>query len=108
VPIVDVSGRAATGLAPLKLFETLAAGLPVIVTEYPTQADFVRDNACGMVVTAGDAGALARAVAALAADPIAAREMGARGRRAVEREHSWDLRAAEVDKLLRGLVRSEA
>lgn len=107
VPIVDVSGRAATGLAPLKLFETLAAGLPAIVTEYPTQADFVRDNDCGLVVAPGDAGGLARAVAALAADPSAAREMGMRGRLAVEREHSWDHRAAEVDKLLRGLVSRE-
>jgi glycosyltransferase involved in cell wall biosynthesis len=105
VPIVDVSGRAATGLAPLKLFETLAAGLPAIVTEYPTQADFIRDNACGLVVTPGDAAGLAGAVAVVAADPAAAREMGMRGRRAVEREHSWDHRAAEVDKLLRSLVK---
>lgn len=105
VPIVDVSGRAATGLAPLKLFETLAAGLPAIVTEYPTQADFIRDNACGLIVAPGDAAGLARAVAAVAADPVAARQMGARGRRAVEREHSWDHRAAEVDRLLRRLVK---
>lgn len=104
VPIVDVSGRAQTGLAPLKLFETLAAGLPAIVTEYPTQADFVRDNNCGLIVQPGDAGALARAVGELAADPARAKAMGRRGREAVEREHSWDHRAAEVDALLRRLV----
>lgn len=107
VPIVDVSGRAQTGLAPLKLFETLAAGVPVIATDYPTQAEFVRDNACGIVVPPGDAAALARAVAKLAGDPAAAKAMGARGRAAVEREHSWDHRAAEVDRLLRTLVRRE-
>lgn len=104
VPIVDVSGRSETGLAPLKLFETLAAGLPAIATDYPTQADFVRDNRCGMVIPPGDAAALARSVAAIAADPAGAREMGARGRAAVEREHSWQHRAAEVDRLLRATV----
>ncbi len=105
VPIVDVSGRAETGLAPLKLFETLAAGLPVVATDYPAQADFVRDHDCGIVIPPGDAAALAGAVAALARDPAAAKAMGARGRAAVEREHSWDHRAAEVDRLLRALVR---
>ena len=102
--IVDVSGRATTGLAPLKLFETLACGLPVIATEYPTQADFVRDNACGVIVAPGDVAALATAVAGLARDPAAAKAMGMRGRAAVVREHSWSHRAAEVDRLLRGLV----
>lgn len=106
VTIVDVSGRAATGVAPLKLFETLAAGLPVIATDYPTQADFVTGNACGIVVQPGDGAALARAVAAIVADPEAARAMGARGRAAVVAEHSWDHRAAQVDRLLRGLVRN--
>jgi glycosyltransferase involved in cell wall biosynthesis len=107
VPIVDVSGRAQTGLAPLKLFETLAAGVPVIATDYPTQADFVLDNACGIVVPPGDSAALARAVARLAGDPDAAKAMGARGRAAVEREHSWDHRAAEVDRLMRSRMRKE-
>ncbi len=104
VPIVDVSGRASTGLAPLKLFETLAAGLPVIVTDYPTQAEFVRDNNCGIVVPPDDAAALARAVAGLARDPAAARAMGKRGLDAVALAHSWDHRAGEVDILLRALV----
>jgi glycosyltransferase involved in cell wall biosynthesis len=108
VPIVDVSGRAKTGLAPLKLFETLAAGVPVIATDYPTQADFVRDNDCGLVVPPGDSAALARAIGKLARDPAAAKAMGARGRAAVERDHSWDHRAAEVDRLLRGTVRQTA
>lgn len=107
VPIVDVSGRATTGLAPLKLFETLAAGLPAIVTDYPMQADFVRKHECGLVVKPGEAGQLARAVAELAGNPAAAKAMGQRGRIAMEREHSWDHRAGEVDELLRGLVRAK-
>lgn len=108
VPIVDVSGRATTGLAPLKLFETLAAGLPVIATDYPTQAEFVRDNACGIVVPPDDAANLARAVAELARNPAAAKAMGRRGRDAVALAHSWDHRAGEVDTLLRALFARKA
>jgi glycosyltransferase involved in cell wall biosynthesis len=100
----ELAGDSSTGLAPLKLFETLSAGLPVIATEYPTQADFVRDNACGLIVPPRDPAAMAAAVARLAGDAPAAAAMGARGRAAVVREHSWDHRAAEVDRILRELV----
>ena len=104
VTIVDVGGRALTGLAPLKLFESLAMGQPVIVTDYPGQSDFVRENGCGIVVAPGDAAALALAVAAFVRDPEAAKAMGARGREAVLRDHSWDQRAGDVDTLLRRLI----
>ena len=104
VPIVDVSGRAETGLAPLKLFETLAAGLPAIVTDYPTQADFIYAHDCGIVIPPNAADELARAVARLARDPAAAKAMGERGRQAVEMAHSWDHRAADIDRLLCGLA----
>jgi glycosyltransferase involved in cell wall biosynthesis len=104
VPIVDVSGRSETGLAPLKLFETMAAGLPVIATEYPTQADIVREHDCGIIVPPGDAAALAGAVARMARDRETAKAMGRRGRLAIEAGHSWDHRAGEVDRLLRHLM----
>lgn len=107
VAVEDVGGRAATGLAPLKLFETLAAGLPVIATDWPTQADFVREHDCGIVIPPADPGALASAVARLAADPSAARAMGARGRAAVVALHSWDHRADEVDSMLSALRASK-
>ncbi len=107
VPIENVGGRASAG-SPLKLYETLAAGVPVLATDLPPQADFVRRYDCGMLVPPGDPGALARAVAAVARDPGSAQRMGARGRTAVVAEHSWDHRAGEVDRLLRETLRRKA
>jgi glycosyltransferase involved in cell wall biosynthesis len=97
-------GRSSTGMNPLKLFETLACGIPAIVSELPGQADLVREGRCGLVVPCGDAAALARAVGELAADPGAAREMGRRGAAVVRAAHSWRARAVEIDKVLRACL----
>ncbi len=104
IPMTNPLGRSSTGMNPLKLFETLACGLPAIVSELPGQADLVRESGCGLVVPCGDGAALARAVAELAATPDAAREMGRRGAAVVRAAHSWHARAVEIDKVLRACL----
>lgn len=100
----QVGHRGNTGLFPLKVFEYLACGVPAIVSDYPGMAELVRQGRCGLVVPAGSAGALARAVQYLAANVPEAQEMGRRGRKLVEREHSWDKRAEETALVLDGIV----
>lgn len=104
IPKSGVGNRAATGLFPLKVFETLACGVPAIVSDFPGQADLIRKLGAGLVVPSEDAPALARAVATLYLNPEMQRIMGLRGRLAVEADHSWDCRAKDTDKVLRTLV----
>jgi glycosyltransferase involved in cell wall biosynthesis len=101
IPITNPRGRSSTGVSPLKLYETLACGIPVIATDLPGQAEIVRAGKCGVIVPCDDPGALAGAVAELAADPGAAHEMGRRGADLVHAEHSWAARAREVNHVLR-------
>ncbi len=104
IPITNPRGRSSTGISPLKLYETLACGIPAVVTDLPGQAEVVRAGNCGVVIPCDDPAALAGAVAALAADPGAARAMGQRGAEFVRREHSWAARAAEIDRVLRAAL----
>lgn len=83
------------GYSPLKLYESMACGVPVVCSDTPGQAEYVREANAGIVVPPEDAEAVARAVAALAADPEAARGMGENGRRAVEERYSWEARARQ-------------
>lgn len=53
----------ARGTSPFKVIEAAAAGLPVVATDVPGQAEVVRDLGNGVVVPPGDAGALAAAAA---------------------------------------------
>lgn len=103
-PQNNEGGRSVTGLFPLKLFETMACGVPVIVTDFPGQADLVRAHNCGVVVPPDNPDALAEAVMLLYNSPSLRSDMGLRGRKAVEEEHSWDCRAAETDAVLQRLL----
>lgn len=102
--IENQDGRSASGVAPLKLFEAMACGAPVIVSDLPFQADIVRDAEAGIVVPMAEASALAEAVRALADAPDEASSLGQRGADYVSREASWHQRAREVDTVLRDAV----
>lgn len=105
VPKNNRGDRDGTGLFPLKIFETLACGVPAVVTDFPGQADLVRENECGLVIPPEDPQALAEAVARLAADPHAARAMGLRGAAVVQGGHSWQARAEQTSALIGRLGR---
>jgi glycosyltransferase involved in cell wall biosynthesis len=99
-----LAGRSRTGLLPLKVFETLACGVPVIVTDWPGQANLVRENQCGLVVPPDDPKAIAEAVAYLYYHPKERIMMGKKGRRLVELEYSWDRCAQKISEILIMLV----
>ena len=68
---------------PRSLLEAAAAGRPVVTTDTPGCATFVRPMREGLVVPPGDPVALARAFTAMAADPSLVRRLGAAARRRV-------------------------
>lgn len=98
------SGRSDTGLSPLKVWETLACAVPVIVSDYPALGPPVRDRDVGIVVPPDDPPAVAEAVARLRASPEEARRMGQRGRAWVESLHTWKARAAETSRILESVL----
>jgi glycosyltransferase involved in cell wall biosynthesis len=102
--VQDATARGATGLSPLKLYEMMAAGVPVVVSDVPGLRETVTSAACGLIVPPGDSRALAEAVAAVIADPVTATEMGERGRSAAVREHSWTGRARQTARCIRETV----
>jgi glycosyltransferase involved in cell wall biosynthesis len=87
--------RATTGFSPLKLYESMACGVPVIVSDSPGLPEIVTTELCGLVVTAGDPADLARALGRILADPESAAQMGRLGREAAIERHSWAARARE-------------
>jgi glycosyltransferase involved in cell wall biosynthesis len=99
VPQTNVP-RSRFGLSPLKLFEAMASGVPVVVSDLPGLRDVVQAHDCGLIVRPDDAEALASAVQQLAGDRARAREMGQNGRRAAVAEYSWSSRAGQTEKVL--------
>lgn len=82
---------------PVKMFEYMAAGLPVIASRFPLWQEIVEGNGCGICVDPMDPGAIAAAIDHFCRHPQEARRMGENGRRAVHARYNW---RGEADKLL--------
>ncbi|WP_100961691.1 glycosyltransferase [Bosea sp. FBZP-16] len=102
--IEDQDGRSAAGVAPLKLFEAMACGIPVIASDLPFQAELVRQADVGLVIPPASPSAIAAAVATLADQPDEAGALGKNGASYVAREASWQQRGREIDLILRSQV----
>jgi glycosyltransferase involved in cell wall biosynthesis len=82
---------------PIKMFEYMASGLPVIASDFPVYRGILDDGRCGLLIPPADPSVLARAIEWIFAHPGEARAMGERGKRRVEMLYTWQ---AERGKLL--------
>lgn len=74
---------------PIKQFEYMACGVPVVASDVPPVARFVKPANAGLLVAPGDPGSLAEGVLELLGDADRRREMGLSGRRWVDEEWNW-------------------
>lgn len=81
---------------PTKVFEYMALGLPVIVSDFPLYRGIVERHECGVAVDPTDPAAIAAAIRGLLADPERCRRLGEGGRRAVAETYSWDAEARSL------------
>ena len=82
---------------PVKLFEYMAAGLPVIASDFPLWRKIIGSEECGLLVDPLNVDELVNAVVWLLEHPNEAKEMGERGKQAIIDKYSWD---RESEKLI--------
>ena len=78
---------------PVKLFEYLAAGMPVVATDVPLWRKLLEAHDCGICVPPDSPRRLAAAITELLDDDDRARAMGQRARHAAEQHYSWQTQA---------------
>ncbi|NOT76818.1 MAG: glycosyltransferase family 4 protein [Cyclobacteriaceae bacterium] len=87
---------------PVKLFEYMAAGKPVIASREGESAAFVIEAEAGILVDPLNVNEIAEAITRLISFPDEAKVMGARGRKLIFEKYNWE---KESEKLI-GLYRS--
>lgn len=86
---------------PIKLFEYMLAGLPIVATDLERQAEIIRGAGCGILVPPSQPKAMAEAIQWLLEHPQEAQTMGQRGREAALNTYNWGTQ----EKLLLDLYR---
>jgi glycosyltransferase involved in cell wall biosynthesis len=88
-----------------KLFEYMAAGLPVIASNFPLWQDFVEGNKCGLTVDPLNPAKIAEAAEYLIEHPDEAKKMGENGKRAVAEKYNWETESQKLIGLYKNLLK---
>jgi glycosyltransferase involved in cell wall biosynthesis len=86
--------------SPLKLFEYLAFGVPIVASDLPAIREILTDGRTALLVPPDDPAALAAALTRLARSPAESAALGAAAR-ALAPEYTWDKRAERLDGAFR-------
>jgi glycosyltransferase involved in cell wall biosynthesis len=84
---------------PTKLFEYMAAGLPVITSDLPKSKEIVEAAGCGFSVSLDNPKGLIDKLSMLVSHPGRAIELGLAGRAVVSSDYNWEQDAAELKNL---------
>ena len=93
---------------PTKLYEYMAAGLPVIASDFPIWRRIVDTAGCGLLVNPLVPAEIAKALLWLLQNPREAEQMGMQGRRAALEMYSWESEARYLISAYDGLCRPVA
>ncbi len=83
---------------PVKMFEYMLAGIPVIASNFKILKDIIDKEHCGLCVNPLDAKAIGEAIEYLAKHNEEAKTMGENGKKAVQERYNW---GREEKKLLK-------
>lgn len=82
---------------PVKMFEYMIAGIPVITSDIPLWREIIEGNKCGICVDPFNIQEIADAITFFVENPEMAQEMGQNGKKAVYDRYNWSI---EEQKLL--------
>ena len=89
---------------PVKLFEYMSAGIPVIASDFDLWRDIVQKYNCGILVDPNDLLDISNAMDFLIENPDIARVMGDNGRMAVESTFNWNSEYLKLQDFYKSLL----
>ncbi len=82
--------------SPLKLFEYMACGVPVVAPKLGQIAEILCDGETGLLYPAGDLDALSAGCERLLRQPALRKKVGDAGARVIHERFTWDLNASRI------------
>lgn len=91
---------------PTKMFEYMAAGIPVIASDFPLWRNIVDESHCGILTEPTNPHAVAETIEKVLSNPKEAKAMGKRGREAFTSKYNWSSQEIILLNLYRDLMAS--
>lgn len=89
---------------PVKMFEYMVTGLPVIASNFPFWREIIEKNNCGICVNPLSPKEIAKAVEYLIENHNEAKKMGENGREAVLEKYNWENESKKLLKIYKELL----
>ncbi|MDJ0617909.1 MAG: glycosyltransferase family 4 protein [Calothrix sp. MO_192.B10] len=89
---------------PVKMFEYMCAGIPVIASNIPLWKEIVEDNQCGICVDPHNPEAIAQGIQWIITHPNEAKKMGENGRRVVKEKYKWEKESKILLELYKDII----
>jgi glycosyltransferase involved in cell wall biosynthesis len=89
---------------PVKMYEYMLAGIPVIASNFALHKEIVEGNSCGICVDPQNPGAIANAIQVLLSNDEKAEQMGKNGRQAVLEKYNWAIEEKKLISLYKSLT----
>ena len=88
---------------PVKMFEYMAAGIPIIASDFEKWKEIIINHNCGMTVNPNDSIEIKKAIDYLISNPFEAKKMGENGIKAVKEIYNWSIEEKKLLALYRTL-----
>lgn len=92
---------------PVKMFEYMAAGLPVISSNITLWEEIVKGNSCGICVNPLEPREIADAIEYILSHPKEAEQMGQNGKKAVFEKYNWQVEEIKLFNIYKKLISNE-
>ena len=89
---------------PSKIFEYMAAGLPIIVSDFPLWKEIIQQNKCGLAINPLSPKEIANAVKYLIDNLLESKIMGQRGKKAILDKYNWEKETQQLIAIYKDLL----
>ncbi|MDD2636240.1 MAG: glycosyltransferase family 4 protein [Bacteroidales bacterium] len=89
---------------PVKMFEYMAAGLPLIASNFPIWRQIITESNCGICVDQTSPSDIAKAIIKLISNNHLLKQHGINGRKAIEEKYNWEIEEKKLIKYYSSLL----
>lgn len=89
---------------PVKMFEYMSAGVPIIASDFPLWKSIIDTEECGICINPLEPQEIADAIDFIIMNPKIANKMGQNGRKAIISKYNWSFEETKLFKLYNNLL----